>query len=649
MKKGLTLTLMTVAVAIVGLQVKAMAPVVSDIPSPIVGAVASTTNPTAFVFKDAIDLTQYVSDDNTPTTGILWSYQVAGTNDYLINGIGANTGDLVQPGAFQINKLANIPATESLGAKNNPNSITVRNSKWLPLGATTPVTGAPTSGISNVQLITFVASDGTTYSSPQKGAEVFFYTDFGGQSRLSTPVSTYTPVAGIPGETMTFPGTTHGFVKTINYNAPSTTGSGVVGSSTSGLCFSVPSARGLKSGGAVWGVKNMAQWDSTVGIVPYVDGQLYRFRLTLIGDQVASQASYVPLWDFIINSSGLVYNGDTFICDNPYQGGKNAVLNTDKVFDIYFTPPAVATSGWNDPVTGALACDAAFKAASQPDDTSMSLTFRFIDADETTAIQSWLRKGMVCLKSMQVDRCDINAVQTVKTDWKIDSTNGGFKDCTVGTGGGNFWSVYYGDTTATPTVNVTGGKLYYKPPSNTTPASNQLFYIFPGLTSGAPTAINSLSANFGTTATDADKAIINQLYPVPWNAKTLYRFSADISAGSAPDAQNQTFGIFFIINTVSNEYTAQTLVTCHGGNWSGSRSTAGPGAPTFGKANNTYQSYFYGNTPTGVAQMDYIKPFIGLENLGGPNGGTFKSDGALNGTTVISRIAVDEVTAPFAQ
>jgi hypothetical protein len=655
MKKGLTLALMTVAVAMLGLQVMAMAPVVSDIPSPIVGAVAGTqaTNSTPFVFKDAIDLRSYVTD--TDTTSILWSYQVSGTSEYLINGVqpnpGTTTESLIQPGQYQINLAANVPAGE-LGSENNPNVITIRNKKYAPLTGT----GASTAGLTGInagdtEVITFVATDGTTYSAKHDGtgseAEVFFYTDFSGSSRLSSQIPVSTPVTSI-----SFPGTTNGFVMATTVSA--NTGKGITASTTNGLCFTVPTLRGV----ATENVSNLATYTSTWTAVPYVDQQLYRFRLTLIGGS-SNVGNQVPFWDFIIQCESAEYSADVLIMDSWGHGNQNAVLNTAKTFDVYWTPSAVTTSGWNDPSTGAVKLDSNNSGKLLP----MNETFRFIDSDANAAVASYLRYGTVCLQSMQVDRCDITAVQsTGPADWKIDpSTGANFANCLSGSG--NYYSTasITGASkafTLTPVTTPVKG-LEITPPTDTTTNAFESLTILPGLDANAA---NAFSGTFGSQNPDtqADQNLMAEAYPVPWKANTLYRFQADMSAPTATDAANQVSAISLIFNTASAEMTGYSTITTLGGGWNTAtnRNYPGPGMPKYGLTKNTYNAFFWSQTPTGGAvtgqsgythgvetYMDYIKPMVMFLN---PGGTAWLYNGTTLGSTIISRLQVDEVTTPLA-
>jgi len=122
MKKGLHVTLMTVAIAAMALQAMAMAPVISQIPDPVVGnEIAITggaylvTSPTPFYYPDAFDLNAYVADGDTADGDILWSYSYSGTEIYRINNVAPlviGTDDINAPGAKRLN---GTPRTRMMG------------------------------------------------------------------------------------------------------------------------------------------------------------------------------------------------------------------------------------------------------------------------------------------------------------------------------------------------------------------------------------------------------------------------------------------------------------------------------------------------------------------------------------------------------
>ena len=84
MRKGFTVTLLTVAVAMMGSNAMSMAPVISEIKDIIVADDSGATGSNNFVYPDAIDLNNSVSDGDTADSAIIWSYYDEDGN-YLIN------------------------------------------------------------------------------------------------------------------------------------------------------------------------------------------------------------------------------------------------------------------------------------------------------------------------------------------------------------------------------------------------------------------------------------------------------------------------------------------------------------------------------------------------------------------------------------
>jgi len=159
MSKGLKLTLVTVAVALMGMSAMAEAPVISDIPSPIVGGGPTISPSDTFVYPDAINLNKYVTDDGG-LENVVWSYTVEGTAIYNINGtepIDLGTDDPIDPAATD-KDLGTIRNSEK-----NPDAkvqtITVRNVNLSPYGG--PDTDPGDTGIldSETQVVTLFASD----------------------------------------------------------------------------------------------------------------------------------------------------------------------------------------------------------------------------------------------------------------------------------------------------------------------------------------------------------------------------------------------------------------------------------------------------------------------------------------------------------
>lgn len=105
MRKGLVVTLGVVALAFVVSPGFAVAPIISCIPDVIISDVeqnALTIDNNFFVFSDALDLDEYVTDSDTTITTLRWSF-IDPSGNIEINAIGSNTsGNVKEPGAFDI-------------------------------------------------------------------------------------------------------------------------------------------------------------------------------------------------------------------------------------------------------------------------------------------------------------------------------------------------------------------------------------------------------------------------------------------------------------------------------------------------------------------------------------------------------------------
>jgi hypothetical protein len=638
MKKGLTLTLMTVAIAMLGFQAMAMAPVIGDIPSPIIGS-STASGATAFVYPDAIDLRNFVTDANTTDVGtLLWSFSTnASASNYAINGVGpiatsgGTNGDATTPGTYQINVTPPSGAGhEKLGPVGNPNSITIRNKTYAPLtgtGATPPSTDGPNSVVaSQIEQITFYASDGTTYGVSPANPPVYFYTDVTGANRLSGGASFVTVVPTEPVNASA----PHGFVGAVNNSGDPSGKNMSQGLTANGACFTVP----LR--GTAGSASNVGTFTSALGIIPVLSNQVYRIRVTMNGSQAAVGST--PFWDVNIQNPGTagsgqasnLFGGDMLILDN--EGGANSVISSanGQTFDFWWAPAAIATPQWNDATNGAFSTNYSQALTTQ-------LVFRMLDSDNN-GLQAYTRSGSVCMTNLQIVRWDLGTMVVGANDYKIDSTVGsGFVQNNAG-GTGNTW---LNNAVGTATLSFANGAVTVAPPAGTTADSNQVTNIWPGkdLLVGTQTYSN----------TTADNNIIRETYPVPWKSNTLYQVTADLAAANSTDAQNMPDAYYIGMSTVSNEANYQNGIT-NEGFWPGGagRENVGPGVPT--TTASTYMAFYYGQTASvGVLQysipasvFDWLRPFVQIINTNAVDIG----NGNNTGSTVISKITVNEVTFP---
>lgn len=383
MRKGLTLTLMTVvAIAMMG-TASAMAPVIGDIPDIIVGDEASVTNPNLFVYPDAIDLDRYVSDADDPIENIRWSYEVVGTQLYSINGVDplTTTDDPVSPGAKAIDQSD----TDTAKVDDDPKTITVRDIALSPIAgpnASDPITN-------HSQMVTFWASDGEDAASHT----IIIWTENDQPDRLSPDV------AGELIHSRNFAGgELNGW--TWQFTVGTVTSSSPAGQ---GLCIGVP-----------LGGVNIGQWNQTSEFIDLTPNAVFEIRATM--DSTQSTLEAVPLFDFVYDNftnpatSPNAYGGDYLFLGN--EGGANAPGSGGRTnYRVFFTPMPILTPQFNNATTGA------FTAANAPLN-DMRIYFRIIDADGA-GYNAEADQGTICMENVEIwkyDMADETAVGAAEYD-----------------------------------------------------------------------------------------------------------------------------------------------------------------------------------------------------------------------------------------
>jgi len=519
MRKGLTLTLMTVAVAMLGIQAMAEAPVISELPSPIVGSAESVTGSTAFVYPDAFDLTQFVSDDSVAIADVKWSYELSSPAKYSINGVepinSSTDGDskIENPDTGTPNKRIDTQDldTGAPGQDSNAKTITIRNIDLIPIGTTDP--GA-TPGVidTQTQQITLYASDGTTYSSKT----MFVYTDNGGSDRLSVPdAAVPTPVVN-----WDYEGNTDGFQWVPMSGATSGT------SGSTAICMTVGAA------GENWG-----WWAGAMSDIPLVLNAVYHIRATVNCSQPSPGAT--PLWDMYLNNYDgaqglLLYGADIIFYDS--EGGANSAITTNKDYHLWWTPMPVSSAAWNDPSTGAKST-----ANEANNGNKLGLVFRVLDAGVSrTDLNCANQSGTLCLTDASVERFDLGDMVTVTPD-VYSNTN----FVPFGTGGTIAVTDLLGSGA---TITYTGGVLKIVP--STASANTGLFNVDPA---------GNLAYDLGNATATA------QFYPVPWNADELLQITAELIAPDSNAETNPADAILMGMDTPGNEVLMQTYITRNGG------------------------------------------------------------------------------------
>jgi len=499
------------------------------------------------------------------------------------------------------------------------------------------------------QMVTFVASDGTTYAT----REVLFYTAGGGGNRLSpggfsNPTPVVTPVS--------FISNSNGWGNSIA-NSVGVAGSAnnLAGSVTAnGLCFTTAYEGYTTYGGTAVnadGLSNVGTYTSATSPFTLVANAVYRVRVTMTGSLstagAASVSETVPFWDFqLTNQTGYgCYGADWYISDA--YGGANAVLTSGKTFDFWWAPPAISTPQWNASATGAFrtsSTDSGLGTTNQTAEMSPTLVFRMLQDDSAGA---WERGGSVCLTGMQVDRWDISQMTTVSTDWSIAS--GAFAEAN-GTSSGNVNTSL--GRVGTWTIAYTGGNLVITPIGNTaSEASGQglgLEYVW------AQAGSNGAAAYPGAGATSAAPyATLSNVYPVPWKPNTLYQITANIAASSSADAPNPPDAFLFGMDDFSNEVDMFSMSANVGGDYLGTTAAA-PGAPAPAAPTttpSTYMAFFWSQTPslgidpisgTTIPYMQSLQPILYVLDTNAAAG----RSGNKTGSITVSGMAVNEVSFP---
>jgi hypothetical protein len=596
---------MTVAIAMLGAQAQAMAPTITDIPSPIVANDIPVTGGGTygnFVYLDAMDLDTLASDDVTPSSDLMWTYtgskDATGASNYRINGVSPMLGafDPTSPTTAMIINRNDDPVQ---GKDAKKSTITIRNNVLSPLsgsGGSIPTT----TGIvpTYTEPVTFFCSDGNAFSSQT----VFFYTDKGGSDRLSggdafKPVDPAKPVDKI---TKFWRATEWNALKDFGKAFNLTTST--YGTTGQGIC--------LKAGLTGY------NWGALVSAYPYFNlasNQVYRIKMKMMGSQTTTGKT--PFWDFILeNYDDLPANAGTL---NMYifaakfydvEGGATALTTAGKTVTMYWAPPAVATAKWNDSASGAF-------VSSRDKINDPRLRFRTNDCDGVGSGD--LRSGDMCITEIEVASAGLSRLQTVGSPL-VNITK--FTQSVKGGAAGN--------VTYTPLMGSTA-----------TFNSDGSVTITPtGAGQGANVGEGELST-FGPSTDgnyDADpaKSYNYDEYPITWKSDQLLRVQADLSAPTATDVAHPWDAICFVMLSLSNELAYESYIT----------SNQGCGAPQTGTP-QTYTTFLYTGTETkstvaGYHKLRWEMRFVNSPSCPFPTG----AEKANTGSVKVSRVVIQEVT-----
>lgn len=511
MKKGLIVTLLAVAIAAIGAQASAMAPVIKTVKSPVIADDTPISGGNHFVYPDALNLDTLATDDTVQPSAIIWSY--TGTGRYMINGqapLNLASDDPVNPGATKrIDNADNDPDKVDANAR----TITFRDKTLSPIAG--PDVNPGTTGIVHSEVVTMFASDGTTYSDKS----FLVYTRKGGFDSLTGTV--ITPAAE---KKWQFTNGTDG----SDWTPFTMLGTAVTTRNASGLCIQVPDA------GDNWG-----GWLSPYGQVKIAKNKVYRFRMNV--DSTAPLAvGKTPFWSVVVDNFNTAnaaqrdgrFNGEFMFIDK--EGGANAagVPTNNGVgrqnFLAVWAPVAVNSANWNDPTNGVFT-----PARESANVNGMRFEYRIIDVSGPNGGQN--QGGTLCLKSLDIDSLDIS--ELVASSTAVDAQNitaAGFSTRTI--------------FTNSTLVTYAGGDVTIAP--NTAGALGQDAWD-----------VEVIALDFGDTVVDlGNPATVADNYPIPWVSDQLLKFSYGVTAPTATDAANPPDAIALIADTATIEHIGLNTV-----------------------------------------------------------------------------------------
>jgi hypothetical protein len=368
----------------------AMAPVVQELQSPVVGDATGATFDDNFVFPDAWDLDSLVSDAETADADIRWSYIVgdfAGLaapplSRYSLNNVDPqvdpSAAEAIEPPAAL--RIDNQVLGGEVDDDTNARTVTIRDRILSPIGG--PNDDPVTLGIVASETVTLFASDGSTVT----WATTIIFTDNNGPDRFSGGVSVEETLDGSVWTTTDFvysdfdptqPGNT-----TYAQNA------------TTGACITVAAAG-----------DNIGSLDSPADRFSIADLMVYRGRMEMSTTAVAGQT---PLISMTYNSPNNEFGGEIIVLDN--VGSANMPTNGTTgrgEFQFWITPPGLEVAAWRSQVDGAYA--PANSAA-----LNFKLVLRLLDV--AAVVNGANRVGTVCWKTVELGRVPLSQLIAGETN-----------------------------------------------------------------------------------------------------------------------------------------------------------------------------------------------------------------------------------------
>lgn len=350
-----------------------------------------------------------------------------------------------------------------------------------------------------------------------------------------------------------------------------------------GLCMYVPEAG-----------DNFVLWASPEALIELRDGFVYRSQITASSDQANTDA--IPLFflnsdNFQSSGGGNNFGGSYWILD--VDGGSQGISRPQgrTAFDFYIAPTAINAPQW---------INQAFTPAADAEN-DMRLQYRVIDANEALLTQN--DSGTICVSRLEVTAIPHSSLvidQTVLNAPISSTTHFGEALDEVGVGGSAM--IEDANTRARYQLATSGGD--------------------------ARKTLGFYNASAGSN-------LNTQLYPVIWDADTLYRTRLRVRAESA--INDPVDAIYVAMDTTNLELgmSAYTNRGAPGGPMDGA------GSPRLEPAE--YESYFYSHNATLSTTPDANR----LRPLGiFFNTGTIAGDGTGGDAFFVEGLAVDRLVTP---
>jgi len=596
MRKGLTKTLMAVAVAIMAVQAMALAPVILDIPSPVVGQTDEVSGAIGWLYPDAIDLARYVSDDQTPVEELQFSYEIGASPLYTINGVAQLvTGEdpLDPPSAKKIN------STDGDGNDGDPLTITIDNTDPNPALLTEEAMA---------QLVTLYVSDGENVSAnnDQENAPNFdwwFYTDIGGVNRLSPGHETFTADLGDNALWAN--------------NGTGTDGVDATFDATNGFCLTTTADDSASKVGG-WGSPFIGVNGAAEDTIALVQECAWQIKATIVSNQAS--ADQVPFFDMTVNNIGpvsvpadpLIYGGGNYYGANFFflsnVGGANAAVSaTGTDFEVWWCPSPVSTDQWNDTSDtngdGDLAPGPWAPLSANYNDAFVEFRILQDPANPAANYIGARSNGTLCLQSMVIVRYELAGMNVLE-------------------------GMYDSETVTQDNFRVSGSNMDYN-------WDDDALAIGPN-TAGSGTGTFIGFAEPGDfTLNYVDEGSMADNYPVEMADQTLYLVRFFLSAPSSADALRPPSMFWVGADTLTDELIQLSWVSLNG---------YGHGMPKVGDPQE-YKAFFfsnYGTANSGESSLDWwnrFRPRFMVANNPSVGGTTELKTGKIR----IHEVAVDRV------